>query len=99
MRKLAILAVSVLLAIGPSSSATAETVRDQQYWIDDYGFTSAWESSQGEGVKIAIIDTGIDSTHPSLQGAVVGGTDMSGLGSSDGQPWWHLLLPVAVMLK
>jgi subtilisin family serine protease len=85
MRKLAILAISVLLAIGPSSAATAETVRDQQYWIDDYGFTSAWESSQGEGVKIAIIDTGIDSTHPSLQGAVVGGTDMSGLGSSDGQ--------------
>jgi subtilisin family serine protease len=63
----------------------ADSVRDQQYWIDDYGFTSAWESSQGEGIKIAIIDTGIDSTHPSLQGAVVGGTDMSGLGSSDGQ--------------
>jgi len=85
MRKLAILAISVLLAIGPSSAATAETVRDQQYWLDDYGFTSAWESSQGEGIKIAIIDTGIDSTHPSLQGAVVGGTDMSGLGSTDGQ--------------
>jgi type VII secretion-associated serine protease mycosin len=63
----------------------AESVREQQYWLDDYGFTSAWESSQGEGVKIAIIDTGIDSTHPSLQGAVVGGTDMSGLGSTDGQ--------------
>jgi subtilisin family serine protease len=63
----------------------ADSVRDQQYWLDDYGFTSAWDSSQGEGVKIAIIDTGIDSTHPSLQGAVVGGTDMSGLGSSDGQ--------------
>jgi subtilisin family serine protease len=85
MRKLAILAASVLLTVGPSSAAMADSVRDQQYWIDDYGFTSAWESSQGEGVKIAIIDTGIDSTHPSLQGAVVGGTDMSGLGTSDGQ--------------
>jgi subtilisin family serine protease len=85
MRKLVVLAASVLLTVGPSSAAMADSVRDQQYWLDDYGFTSAWDSSQGEGVKIAIIDTGIDSTHPSLQGAVVGGTDMSGLGSSDGQ--------------
>ena len=85
MRKLAILAVSVLLSVGAPSSVMADSVRDQQYWLDDYGFTSAWESSQGEGVKIAIIDTGIDSTHPSLKGVVVGGTDMSGLGSSDGQ--------------
>ena len=58
MRKLAILAASMLLTVGPSSAAIADSVRDQQYWIDDYGFTSAWESSQGEGVKIAIIDTG-----------------------------------------
>ena len=85
MRKLVVLAASVLLTLGLSSAAMAESVREQQYWLDDYGFTSAWESSQGEGVKIAIIDTGIDSTHPSLQGAVVGGTDMSGLGSTDGQ--------------
>jgi subtilisin family serine protease len=85
MRKLAALLVSVLLSVGPSSAALAESVRDQQYWLDDYGFTSAWGSSQGEGIKIAIIDTGIDSTHPSLRGVVVGGTDMSGLGSSDGQ--------------
>jgi type VII secretion-associated serine protease mycosin len=85
MRKLVALAAAVMLAGGPSSVAIADSVRDQQYWLDDYGFTSAWESSQGEGIKIAIIDTGIDSTHPSLQGVVVGGTDMSGLGSSDGQ--------------
>ena len=85
MRKIAILAASLLLSISASSAVIADSVRDQQYWLDDYGFTSAWESSQGEGVKIAIIDTGIDSTHPSLQGVVVGGTDMSGLGSTDGQ--------------
>ena len=85
MRKLAILAVAVLLSVGASSAVIADSVRDQQYWLDDYGFTSAWESSQGEGIKIAIIDTGIDSTHPSLQGALVRGTHISGLGSTDGQ--------------
>ena len=85
MRKIAILVIAVLISVSPSSAAMADSVREQQYWLDDYGFTSAWELSQGEGIKIAIIDTGIDSTHPSLQGVVVGGTDMSGLGSSNGQ--------------
>lgn len=85
MRKITALAIGALLSVSASSAVMADSVRDQQYWLEDYGFTSAWGSSQGEGIKIAIIDTGIDSTHPSLQGAVVGGTDMSGLGSSDGQ--------------
>ena len=85
MRKIATAFAVLLLAFGPSSASYASTISDQQYWLESYGFTSAWELTQGEGVKIAIIDTGIDSTHPSLQGAVIGGTDMSGLGSSDGQ--------------
>lgn len=85
MRKIEIAFAVLLIALGPSSASYASTISDQQYWLESYGFTSAWELTQGEGVKIAIIDTGIDSTHPSLQGAVIGGTDMSGLGSSDGQ--------------
>ena len=41
--------------------------------------------TEGAGVTIAIIDTGVDGSVPELQGAVVGGADFSGLGSSDGQ--------------
>jgi subtilisin family serine protease len=85
MRKIVAACAALLIALAPSSASIADTISDQQYWLEGYGFTTAWESSQGEGVKIAIIDTGIDATHPSLQGAVVGGTDMSGIGSSNGQ--------------
>jgi len=67
-----------------STSASADPIRDRQYWLNDFGFERAWQLSQGAGVKVAIIDTGIDASHPSLEGAVVGGTDVSGLGSSDG---------------
>ncbi|MSZ19352.1 MAG: S8 family serine peptidase [Actinobacteria bacterium] len=84
MRKVVSVFLAALIAVSVSQSAFADPIRDRQYWLSDYGFTSAWELTSGEGVKVAIIDTGIDASHPSLQGAVVGGTDVSGLGSQDG---------------
>lgn len=65
--------------------AHADQVRDLQYWLNDYGFTEAWGTTKGAGVKVAIIDTGVDGSLPDLVGSVVGGTDVSGLGSPNGQ--------------
>ena len=84
MRKIVTAVLVALLSISVSQSASADSIRDRQYWLEQFGFTSAWDSSQGEGVKVAVIDTGIDATHPSLRGSVAGGTDVSGLGTSDG---------------
>ena len=84
MRKIVTAAIVALLSISLSQSASADSIRDRQYWLEQFGFTSAWDSSQGDGVKVAVIDTGIDATHPSLRGSVVGGTDVSGLGTRDG---------------
>jgi subtilisin family serine protease len=69
----------------PVPAAHADQVRERQYWIADYGIDRAWSITRGAGVRIAIIDTGIDGSHQDLLGAVVGGTDVSGLGSSNGQ--------------
>ena len=65
--------------------ARADQVRDLQDWLNDYGFTEAWGTTRGAGVKVAIIDTGVDGSLPDLVGSVVGGTDVSGLGSPNGQ--------------
>ena len=67
------------------SAASADAVRDDQYWLDGYGIRAAWATTQGAGVTIAIIDTGVDGSVPELAGAVIGGTDFSGLGSINGQ--------------
>ncbi|MEB0307619.1 S8 family serine peptidase, partial [Cryobacterium sp. 10I1] len=47
--------------------------------------TQAWATTKGAGVTVAVIDTGVSTSVPELAGAVVGGTDVSGLGSSNGQ--------------
>ena len=84
MRKVIASLILALLIASMPQSVSADPVRERQYWLSDYGFTKAWTLSQGEGVKVAVIDTGIDASHPALEGAVIGGTDVSGLGSADG---------------
>ena len=76
------LAGSLVLAAAPSASA--DDIRNREYWLAQTGVEKAWEVSQGEGVKVAIIDSGIDKSHTDLAGAVVGGIDMSGAGNDDG---------------
>ncbi|MEW1810618.1 S8 family serine peptidase [Pseudarthrobacter phenanthrenivorans] len=84
--------MSVLLAaccacagIFTAPAAQADEWRDKEYWLADSGITKAWEVSKGAGVKVAVIDSGIDAKHPDLKGAVAGGYDASGSGQPDGQ--------------
>jgi type VII secretion-associated serine protease mycosin len=77
-----VLVGSVVIEAPP---AHADSIRDREYWLDDYGIRDAWDVTRGAGQTIAVIDTGVDGDHPDLGGAVVGGADFSGLGSSNGQ--------------
>jgi type VII secretion-associated serine protease mycosin len=71
--------------VGHVPAAHADAVRSGEYWLDDYGVKGAWNTTRGAGVTVAVIDTGVAGSVPDLAGAVVGGTDVSGVGSSDGQ--------------
>nr|WP_285727460.1 S8 family serine peptidase [Psychromicrobium sp. YIM S02556] len=66
-------------------AAQADDIHDREYWLADYGITKAWETTKGAGVKVAVIDSGVDASHQDLKDAVVGGTDVSGAGSADGR--------------
>ena len=88
-RRLVAIAVAAAVALGaavvPATAARADQVRDLEYWLDDYGFEQAWNTTRGAGVKVAVIDTGVDGSVPDLAGAIAGGTDVSGVGAPDGQ--------------
>ena len=82
----AILAVALLTGASVSPVApNPDPVRAAEYWLDEYGIRDAWSTTRGAGVRIAIIDTGVARGPVEFEGAVVGGTDVSGIGSSDGR--------------
>ncbi|MGL4255188.1 MAG: S8 family peptidase, partial [Microbacterium sp.] len=79
-----------LLGAAPPAAAAPEApeedpVRKAEYWLEEYGIDEAWKTSRGKGVTIAVIDTGIGRGPVEFDGAVVGGTDVSGIGSDDGR--------------
>lgn len=84
LRKFLALGLSALSIFATSAPASADAIRDRQYWINDYGFNKVWQITKGAGVKVAVIDTGIDNTHPDLAGALFGGTDVSSIGDPSG---------------
>lgn len=78
------LSFSLLAGMALAQPAHADDIRDREYWLEQSGITKAWDVSQGEGVKVAVIDSGIDADQQDLKGVVVGGTDVSGSGNAKG---------------
>ena len=77
LRKHLAFALTLVSTLVFANPASADAIRDRQYWLSDYGFTQAWKITKGAGVKVAVIDTGIDVSHPDLLGSVIQGVDIS----------------------
>lgn len=65
----------------PPLVMTAAQIGAQWSWgLKLGGIDKLWEKTKGEGVKWAILDTGIDSSHPDFAGRIVALNDFTGSG-------------------
>lgn len=74
----ALVAGALLWGVG-AAPAYADSVREAQWPLQNYGADSrVWPISQGEGVTVALIDSGVLADHQDLTGQILPGTDLSG---------------------
>jgi len=57
----------------PSVALTNDTYLGSEWHIPNIGAPAAWDISRGDGVVIAILDSGVDGTHPDLASRMVPG--------------------------
>src|SRR5688572_21271744 len=81
---LIVAAWSVLAAFVVPAPARADWVRDDQWQLGALNVVAAWQHSTGAGVTVAVLDSGVDATHPDLVGQVLPGIDLVD-GSTDGR--------------
>jgi subtilisin family serine protease len=73
---------AVLAARADATAIPSDPYFPQQWGTQDLGAPSVWGTSTGTGVTVAVVDTGVDDTHPDLAGQVAGGD--TGKGDPEG---------------
>ncbi|RII18723.1 Thermophilic serine proteinase precursor [Streptomyces sp. YIM 130001] len=87
-RKTGALLAAAALALLPATTAHADSIRAQQWGLDAMHTAQAWKTTKGKGIKVAVLDTGVDATHPDIEHNVGRGKDMVGFGADRGErPW------------
>jgi subtilisin family serine protease len=79
----------VLVGIGAAQPASADTVRNTEMWVlDALNVQPAWQITEGRGVLVAVIDSGVDGSVSDLVGSVRQGPNLTGVDTPPSSPDW-----------
>jgi subtilisin family serine protease len=73
-----------------SVPALADQVRQQEWWLARLHVTQAWQTTRGEGVTVALLDTGVDPGQSDLFGSVITGQDLTNSGEKQGSQFFGI---------
>ncbi|MGW6272412.1 S8 family serine peptidase [Streptomyces sp. NPDC055060] len=65
------------MSLGLAPAASADDMQQKLWHLDAMSADDLWAVSTGEGIKVAVVDTGVSET-PSLKGRVLAGKDVTG---------------------
>jgi subtilisin family serine protease len=92
-RALALAAVAIAgcsaAVLAPAGLARADVVRSTEMWVlNELNVQPAWTVTQGKGVLVAVIDSGVDGDVSDLVGNVETGPNFSGVHTAPSNPNW-----------
>jgi len=72
------MAVAAASSVGFAATAPSAIAADaqlKQWYLEPMHAEEMWKTTTGEGIKVVVIDTGVNSSTPSLEGQVLKGLD------------------------
>ena len=90
-------AIAISWVCGPAPAraaagygAAGRGIQAQEWWLGGLHVRQAWPSTEGAGITVAVLGTGVDPRHPDLTGSVTTGPDFSGSGRTQAGPFWGI---------
>ncbi|MET9832318.1 type VII secretion-associated serine protease mycosin [Streptomyces sp. NPDC006385] len=77
-----VVALTGALLLTTAPTASADYIRDRQWALTAFAAKDVWAESEGQGVTVAVVDSGVDASHPDLSGQVLEGKDFTGGGDA-----------------
>jgi subtilisin family serine protease len=91
----AVIAVTWVVGSVPAHAAggygvAGTTIQAQEWWLSGLHVTQAWQTTEGAGITVAVLGTGVSAGHPDLVGSVSTGPDFTGSGRTAGGSFWGI---------
>ena len=71
-------------------AVAGQGVQAREWWLGGLHVTQTWPGSEGAGITVAVLGTGVDPRFPDLAGSVTTGPDYTHSGRTAGGPFWGI---------